>query len=372
MFEEEKSEEYWMEEAEDLGDALGVDTREGSVYMDMAAGHCIRIAKFYNDLDMMAGMLADDTAAGDILTEKAARDNVERHPATPSFWEAVFEGAVPEEGTEFLCGKHTFRWERVGGVFYLVSKASGMGTNRLESGAELIPAQNIHNLSKAVLGKLVIPGKEEENDNDLRARWQAEKRTPSKNGNRQHYKTWCEEVAGVGRAKILPLWGGSLTVKAVLFSDTGGNVPADIVQAVQSYVDPIEEGYPVNKGGKTYIFGDGVGEGVANLGAHFLAESAEPVELIVSAEVSLVEGYVLERVRDVASQKIADYLSRIALQSQDNVATIVRVSTIGSIIAELDGILDYDYDSLQINGKTENVIVDVASVAVLSEVVFHA
>ena len=86
MFEEKKTEEYWMDLAEDLGEDLGVDTREGSVYMDMASGHCIRIAKFYNDLDMLSEMLADDTATGDILTEKAARDNVERIAASPSYW----------------------------------------------------------------------------------------------------------------------------------------------------------------------------------------------------------------------------------------------------------------------------------------------
>ena len=46
MFEQ-FTEDYFMEQAREMGDALGVDTREGSVYMDAAAGHCLRAAKFF-------------------------------------------------------------------------------------------------------------------------------------------------------------------------------------------------------------------------------------------------------------------------------------------------------------------------------------
>ena len=371
MFEEEKTEEYWMDLAEDLGEGLGVDTREGSVYMDMASGHCIRIAKFYNDLDMLSGMLADDTAAGDILTEKAARDNVERIAASPSYWTGIFEGTVPEEGSIFLCGEYRFIWQRVKDNFFLVSELPGTDTNMLKTGSELIPEDTIDGLESAILGELVEMGKAEESDEALRARWKAEKRTPSRNGNMSHYKIWCEEVEGVGRARILPLWGGNLTVKAVLLSDTGKNVSEDIVKAVQRYVDPIEKGYPVIVDGKTYVFGDGWGEGAANLGAHFLAESAIPIELVITAVVDLVEGYTLSDIKTAATEKIVSYLSRIALQSQDNARTVIRISTIGSIIAELEGVLDYDYDSLHINGEAENIMADISSVAVLSEVEFY-
>ena len=66
-FEDEADEEYWLEQAEELGEDLDVDTREGSVYMDAAAGHCMRTAKFYSDLSMVFEMLAVDTCGGDML-----------------------------------------------------------------------------------------------------------------------------------------------------------------------------------------------------------------------------------------------------------------------------------------------------------------
>lgn len=371
MFDEEKDEEYWLELAEEMGADLGVDTREGSVFMDMAAGHCIRIAKFYNDLDLVMEMVADDTAAGDILTEKAARDNIERFPASPAYWTGVFTGGTPKEGDRFFCGEHSFVWQYVGDMGYLVSETAGVDVNLLEPGAELVPEDTIEDLESAVLGQLAVMGRAEESDESLRSRWKAEKRMPSKNGNKVHYKTWCEEVDGVGRARILPLWGGNLTVKAVLLSETGKDVSEDIVHAVQEYVDPIKIGYPVLVNEKTYIFGDGFGEGAANIGTHFLAESAIPFELEVSVKVDLADGYMMNEVKAAAAGRIEAYLARIALQSQEDKEMVVRISTIGSIIAELEGVLDYDYDSLLINGAAENVMVDVSSVAVLSEVMFY-
>ena len=372
MFDEEKEEDYWLDLAEDMGEELGVDTREGSVFMDMAAGHCIRIAKFYNDLDSIVGMLADDTAEGDILTEKAARDNVERVAAVPSYWEGVFEGVVPEEGTRFLCGEYYFTWMNANGLFCLVSELAGADANLLEPGSELVPVDSVDGLERAVLGKLIEPGKAEESDDALRARWREEKRNPSRNGNMSHYKMWCEEVPGVGKARIFPLWGGNLTVMAVLLSEDGKGVDDSVVHAVQDYVDPIGKGYPVDVDGTTYLFGDGLGEGAANLGAHFLARPAAPVAVSVSADVVLMDGYAMDTVREAASEKISTYLSRLALQSKDLDTIIVRISTIGSIIAGTDGVLDYDYDSLLLNGAAENILVDALSAAFLSEVVFDA
>lgn len=368
MFEEEKDEEYWMDLAEAMGEEMGVDTREGSVYMDMMAGHCMRIAKFYNDLALMEELLADDTASGDLLTEKAARDNVLREKAAPAYWSGIFEGVMPEEGAEFACGDSYFKWSRLDERFYLVSETAGASANLFRPGSELIPVENIDGLERAALGELIVPGKDEEDDESLRSRWMAEKRMPSKNGNKPHYKAWCEEVEGVGRAKIFPLWGGNLTVKAILLSVDGKNVSDDVVSAVQEYVDPIKKGYSVTVGGSAYIFGDGFGEGVANMGAHFLAESARPVKLTVSAEVILKAGHMLHEVKDAAFRSIEGYLANMALQSQDDVETIIRISTIGSMLAKLDGILDYDYGSLRINGNSENIAIDSSSVAVLSEV----
>lgn len=371
MYEDEISEEYWTRLAEEMGEELGVDTREGSVYMDTQAGHILRVCKFFNDLNSVTDMFAIDTCSGDILTEKAAMDGIYRDSATPAYWTAEFVGSEPESGAVFMCGDYYLVWQAVDDKYLLVSQESGTGANSLEPGASLIPMENIDGLESATLGTLVTPGVNEEDDETLRTRWQTAKSGPAENGNKQHYKTWCESVTGIGRARILPLWGGENTVKAVLFSSDGFNVSDELVAKVQEYIDPIEDGYEVEVDGVTYTFGDGMGEGVANLGAHFLAVSAGPVYLKIEATITLKSGYTTEQAIQSAKEGITEYLKALALGSDDDTEEIVRISSIGSIINNLDAVLDYDYNTLLLNGRNTNITVDLDHVAVLSEVVLN-
>jgi uncharacterized phage protein gp47/JayE len=371
MYENEISEDYWEQLAIEMGEELGVDTREGSVYMDTQAGHILRVCKFFNDLNTTEDMFAIDTCSGDILTEKAAMDGIYRDSATPAYWTAVFEGSTPESGAEFMCGDYYLTWQAVNDDYLLVAQDSGSGANSLNPGDTLIPMENIDGLVSATLGKLITPGADEEDDETLRGRWQTAKSGPAENGNKSHYKTWCESVTGVGRARILPLWAGENTVKAVLFSSDGTDIKADLVAKVQKYVDPIDEGFKVDVDGITYTFGDGVGEGVANLGAHFLATSVQPFGLNVEATVTLKSGYTIEQAKQSAKEGIVKYLKELALGTDDDTEEIVRISSIGSIINNLDAVLDYDYSTLLINGENTNITIDLDHVAILSGVILN-
>ena len=372
MFTEEMDEEFWSDLAEDMGEELGVDVREGSVFMDMQMGHCMRVAKFYGDLSLLHDMMMPDTAVGEFLTEYAAQDNVYRSVATSSCWSAQFEGVTPDIGTEFMCDDTYFTLSAVNGVTCLVANEPGEESNALLPGSDLIPVDNIDDLESATLGELIIPGKAEETDESLLARWQSSKINPQANSNVPQLKLLCEQHEGIGRAKILPLWGGENTVKAVLLSELGQNVSDVEVAGIQQYMDPIEKGYEVVVDEEAYIFGDGLGEGAVNIGLHFLAASAKPVFLTITANIDLKEGYTREQVVNAARGKITAYLAGIALESPDKDFATVRISNIGSIITALPGVLDYDYDSLTINGSGGNIEIDQESVAVLAEVVLNA
>lgn len=371
MFENEMSEEYWKAIAEEMGEELGVDTREGSVYMDTQAGHILRICKFYGDLAQLYDMYSVSTAYGDVLTEMASRDGISRIPAAPSYWTATFDGTTPDTGTRFMCGDYYFTYTAVADdIYLLVAEIPGDETNNLQPGSQLIPMTNIEGLNSATLGTLYMAGYDEESDDALRTRWREAKAGPAENGNKAHYKKWCEEVSGVGRARILPLWGGQNTVKAVLFSSEGFNVTEALVEEVQEYVDPIVDGFEVEVDGVTYTFGDGMGEGVANMGAHFLAVSATPVNLTVTATISVKTGYTIEQATNAATEAFTAYLKELALGTAEDTNEIVRISQIGSILTGLEAILDYE--NLKLNNTASNLVVDSNSVAVLSGVVFNA
>ncbi len=207
-----------------------------------------------------------------------------------------------------------------------------------------MPVNNIQGLISAVFGDIMELGTDEETDVSLRTRIREKIGGPAENGNKQHYKTWCESVEGVGRAKIIPLWNGPNTVKGIIINSEG--LPADraLIEKVQEYVDPREEG---------------LGEGVANLGAHFTAVSAEEKKINIYFTAKLKSDEVEEQV----SAEIIRYLKELNLKDERE----VKIFQIGYIINAL--VSDYNYESLTLNGKSKNIELTEEQTAVLGEVI---
>lgn len=369
MFEE-YTEEYFMEQAKIMGDKLDVDTREGSLYMDAAAGHCIRAAKFMNDLSTVFNLLAVDSCTGDILTEKAAQDGVFRQRATPAYYQVSFDGTTPNVGTRFFVDSYFFVLVMENGTLYLQSEETGTGLNELEPGRNVIPVYNVAGLASCKLGELHIPGTDEEKDESLRERWQDKKKGPSQNNNRSQYKSWCEERTGVGRAHIFPLYGGENTVIAVLYSEDGGLPTKGVIDDVQQYIDPIVEGYKVSVNGKMLVFGDGLGDGVSDLGAHFLAMAPAGTEILVTFSADLRNGYSRTQAQEEVMNGIKEYFKSLVIDGDEEI--IVRVSAIGNIISQANSILDYSPASIRLNGSAGNIVVGKESTPIAKEVLIDA
>ncbi|MEZ3491585.1 MAG: baseplate J/gp47 family protein [Lachnospiraceae bacterium] len=369
MFEE-FTEEYFLAQARALGDEIGVDTRTGSVYMDMAAGHCLRAAFFFANLSEMFNMFALDTCYADVLDDKAAEWGMTRHPAIPPVFNAVFTGTIPKAGSRFFAEDSSYYFiavEGEDGTLRLEAETEGTECNTLSAGIGIMPVDDIENLEYVRLGEIYILGADEEPDDALRARLREKIAGPAENGNRQHYKTWCESVDGVGRARIDPLFAGENTVRAVLYSADGLPASPEVVKAVQDYIDPITQNYKfTDREGNEYICGDGFGNGVANLGTHFFAVSAQAFHIAVSFSVVLTDGSTLEGCRKAAVEAITDYLQTLVLDSDEGMGIIIRISLVGAMIAKLEEVLDYE--NLTLNGAQSNITVDSADVPVLEGV----
>ena len=108
------------------------------------------------------------------------------------------------------------------------------------------------------------------------------------------------------------------------------------MQRVQEYIDP---------------GGTGLGEGQANIGAHFTATSATAKRVNISFSVTLAKG------GDLAS---------VNLTTDDSETPTLRISTVGNTIYSLLGVLDYA--NLRFNGQTANVEAGKEEVFVLGEV----
>lgn len=356
MFEQ-FTEDYFMEQAREMGDALGVDTREGSVYMDAAAGHCIRAAKFYEDLRSVFGLLFADSCTGDVLDEWAAQKQVYRKAATPSYYVPVFEGVAPANlvGDRFMAGGYYFVLVGEGEGFYLQSELTGTKTNYLPKGERLIPVRNTMGLRAAVLGDMYAAGTDQEKDEDLRERWRGALSEPAENWNKRQYKASCESYDGVGRAIITPLAYGPCTVKALVISSEGTVPPDSLIEKIQEEMDPGAEG---------------LGCGRVLLGCKFYAVAAGQETVDVSFDVAIVSGYPMEATKEAVRQELVRYMKGVALDTPDGEGMVVQYMKVIGILANTAGIKDLA--NLTLNGLAENVSIGKDCVPVLGELSMNA
>lgn len=348
----------------------GIDTRQGSIFYDAVSGILLKIAKLYTDLDFIAEMVSVATATGTALDARAGEYGVSRLAATRAKYYVAFEGVMPQIGERFYTNGQYFvlqnREENGQAIYYLEAETAGIRGNDVYKGTPAIPVNNIEGLTSAEFGMLYESGSDNEEDESLRIRVREKIAGPAENGNKQHYKTWCESRDGVGRARIFPLWNGPNTVKAILIDTTGKPCGTAKVAEVQEYIDPSTKGYTATVDNKTYIVGDGLGEGVANLGAHFTAAAAIPLTVNVSFTAELASGVTKEAVREEAKAAIEKYFKGLVLDTTEIADIVIRVSAVGAILSGLQTILDYS--DLKLNGSATNIVPSEDDVPVIGEV----
>lgn len=343
----------------------GIDTRHGSIFYDAVSGILLKVAKLYTDLELVFQMSQLDTAGGEYLESRASEYGITRRPATRAEYEFSYTGTAPNVGERFFAdGIYFTLCQTDDGCLYLRADDAGSAANYIRASAPAIPLNNLARLNTATFGAVRKYGTDTEDDEALRERIREKLAGSSENGNKSHYKTWCESVEGVGLARITPLWNGPNTVKATLITPAGTPCSTSIVAAVQEYVDPAAGGLTALVDGVTYTVGDGLGEGAANLGAHFTAVAAGTVNITISCSIELVPGSDTEAAKTAVNEAIAEYIRDNTLSSEG--ATIIRISSIGSLISNLRTVLDYS--SLKLNGDTENITVPADKVPTITEV----
>ncbi len=346
----------------------GIDTRQGSIYYDAVSGVLIKMAQMYTDIDIVISLLRLQTASGEYLDDKVSEYGLKRLQATYACYFFEYKGTKPDTGERFFTdGLYFVLKESEDGVLYLEAEIAGTDCNNILQGTAAIPVNNIQGLTSAVFGSIYKTAADEESDSSLRRRTQEKIAGSAENGNKQHYKTWCESIEGVGKARIFPLWNGPNTVKGVLISALGTPCDERIVKDVQDYIDPANIGYIAQKDGRKYTVGDGLGEGAANLGSHFTAAAATPLEISISLDAQLNPNASESSAKDEVTKKITEYLKELVLNTDDTSDIVVRLSAIGAIIAGTDSIKDYS--KLMLNGKEENISPAEDAVPVLGEVV---
>ena len=348
----------------------GIDTRKGSIFFDSTSAIVNLIARYYQDLERVLRITFITTANDDYLDLRASEYGIRRRAATPARYYFEYTGTRPPVGWRFFhndSGHYFVLGETEDGQLFLEAEEPGTDCNYVQMGDIAVPVDTVVGMTSAEFAGVFEYGTGAEDDESLRERTLEYISGPARNGNRQHYKSWCESVEGVGIARIEPLWNGENTVRAVLISPLGLPVPESVRDAVQQYVDPDGLGMTVERDGKTFVVGDGLGNGKANIGAHFTAMAAEAVEINLEFEAELHRGRTQDEVEQAVREAVTQHLKTLVDKAKDDELVVVRLSAIGGILSGLTRQL-VDYRELTMNGKAENVILSNTEVPVLGEV----
>ncbi|WHY25764.1 baseplate J/gp47 family protein [Bacillus velezensis] len=320
-----------------------IDTREGSVIYNALAPAAAELAKSYIWLDTVLELVFSDTAQGEFLDRRAAEAGIERTAATKAVRAGEFTAGVRiPEGSRFYVDNLYFQYTRDG---TLVCETPGEAGNANLTGRNLLSLDTIPGLEKAIVKEILIPGREEEGDDSLRERYFTRVRREAVSANKMHYKEWAEEVDGVGKAKIFPLWNGEGTVKIVV---TNANLePASeiLIQKVKDYIDPEP----------------GQGEGQAPIGAVVTVESAVWKEVEISAEVLPEVNHSIDEVKTEIQEGVLNLFKKMAFE--DN---IIRLSQINNIVYNSPSVSDYS--NIKINGTSENLVLSDVEIPKLGQV----
>ena len=316
----------------------------GMLRMDISSG--------LQSLKQVAEIISLDSCTGDILDQKMKERGLTRNPPedTPAKYYVEFVGAEPELGELVTCEGYFFTVDKLDERYVIVSEDRGVDMNNLVKGSLVIPEVDVDEMISATLLELAVPAMDQEEDDSARRRLLNKISGPDENGNINQITTWCESIEGVGRARIIPLWDGPMTVKGIIIGRNGDVPVQDVIDAVQIYIDPGREG---------------MGEGVAAIGQKFTAEAAQGVPINVQVKVVKKVDASYSEIQEELTQALEIYCKSIALEAYSEDIK-VRYNRVSAIITELPGVIDHE--ELLINGAKGNIPFTITQIPILGEV----
>jgi uncharacterized phage protein gp47/JayE len=321
-----------------------IDVREGAVTYDMLSKSAIEFGLAYPELDnvLTFGFLSEDTPS-EFVDLRAGEMGLTRKPAVNATGQVKFSGVngtVIPIGTRINTDNEVYFSTTQAGTISggtvtvnATAEVGGVSGNVVAGEINTVPAELSSLLS--VTNDLPFSGGfDEESDESLIARYYEKVQKPATSGNAFQYQQWAKSVAGIGDAKVYPLWNGNGTVKVVLL-DVNKRAPnSTIVTNATNYIN-----------------------GERPIGATVTVVGAAEVQIAVSATLTLVPGASLATATSKFTSAFTDYLKSIAF-----VDPTVRYSKISSVLIGIPEVLDYA--NLKINGGTVNISISDSNVAV--------
>lgn len=323
--------------------ATDIDKREGSVIMNAVAPVSMEHANIYVLLDNIIKNGYADTSIREYLVRRCKERGIFPYEATQAILKGKFNIEIPI-GSRFSLGTLNYKSiafiENVDGFFYYQMECESAGTEGNKYFGKLSSIEYIDKDLDGNLVELLIPAEDEEDTEDLRARYLDSFKSSAFGGNKQDYKEKTNSLDGVGGTVVVPVWNGGGTVKLIIINSDYNIASSTLVQSVQEAIDPSPQG---------------TGVGIAPIGHTVTVVSAVEKSINVSCRLTFNEGYTWSSVQPKAIEAIENYLLEMR-KSWENGSLVVRISQVENRLLNLDGVLDIE--DTKINGVEDNLILE--------------
>ncbi len=319
-----------------------VDKREGSVIYDALAPAAVELQLMYIEMDNMLRECFADTADRTWLMLRAKERGLEPYSASAAVLRGDFEPENADvEGKRFNLDSLNYivgeKLEEGGRAVYCEST----GTEGNMHFGSMTPLEYIDGLKSAYLTKLISEGKEEEDTEAFRQRYLESLSTQAFGGNIADYRQKVKELnekedilalGGIGQVRVYSAdeWNGGGTVKLVITTRAGASASAQLISAVQEYIDPVES--------------RGKGMGLAPVGHIVTVATVKEEAIPISLKIRVNEGYSGEILKPYIAQKIKEYFEELNSNWEDsytgdeNDGLTIVVSYLAGIVQMLAGI----------------------------------
>lgn len=311
---------------------------EGSIAYDALSPAALLLAELYENLNYTINQSTVETASAPYLDQLTQQMGIWRKIATyatriGSFYDNSGDLMAVSIGDRFSIDdiNYVVEDEYQSGTYILMAEEPGNAGN-IPIG-EMQSLQVVEGLDKAVLGEVIIAGEDEETDYNLSQRYLRTMMLDAQNANVAQYQEWLEEYTGIGRYKVIPCWDGENTVKIIILDSHNESASPALIDEVQDYFDPNS---------------DGLGNGIAPIGAKVTVTTATDQTVNISATITLISGYNIATVKALIEDALENYFSAVAFEKD-----AVYYIDVASVVLNTEGVATVS--SLTINGGTANI-----------------
>lgn len=334
-----------------------LDKREGSIIYDALAPAAAEIAQMYIVLKNNIDLVFADTAVEEFLDRLSGQVGLTRKEAT----KAVKQGNFYDEkgnlmdielNSRFTCNdSYWSATKKIStGVYSLECETPGAQGNNIAG--ILIPVDYIQGLGSATLTELLIPGEDQENDEELRKRYYEQIGEKAFGGNIIDYKNETKSIDGVGAVKVTPIWNGGGTVKLTILDSNYDKASEVLIKEVQTQICPdmSDEGL-----------------GFAPIGHIVTVDTVEEIKINVQTQITIDGVTTIETVKENINANLEKYLLEQRTQWEDTEIIVIRKAQVEAIILNTEGVIDVSNTAL--NNQSGNIELSKYQVPVLGEVV---